>query len=252
MSFPNPDGQKKLDEMSTKLKEHLSDERIDLLRRYFEAANNFYQIITLKRLFRIINSQNSETYTEDDFLAYAEITRHERHYFEIYGLDEIFERQPESTPINRLLLHESLLEYNDYVELYSEKQGRAYYVPEKEVLLKYEDEFYCEQTPQFLAMREFCTKNAKKSDDEVIEDLLFAILFNVKCEHSSPFDALEFINKFSVQLDVNKKKFPEFIRLYCELHNNTRNPFLNGFTPNEWLQRTGDETDSRYLDPKDF
>ena len=163
MSFPNPDGQKKLDEMSTKLKEHLSDERIDLLRRYFEAANNFYQIITLKRLFRIINSQNSETYTEDDFLAYAEITRHERHYFEIYGLDEIFERQPESTPINRLLIHESLLEYNDYVELYSEKQGRAYYVPEKEVLLKYEDEFYCEQTPQFLAMREFCTKNAKKS-----------------------------------------------------------------------------------------
>lgn len=102
MSFPNPDGQKKLDEMSTKLKEHLSDERIDMLRRYFEAANNFYQIITLKRLFRIINSQNSETYTEGDFLAYAEITRHERHYFEIYGLDEIFERQPESTPINRL------------------------------------------------------------------------------------------------------------------------------------------------------
>ena len=86
----------------------------------------------------------------------------------------------------------------------------------------------------------------------MIEDLLFAILFNVKCEHSSPFDALEFINKFSVQLDVNKKKFPELIRLYCELHNNTRNPFLNGFTPNEWLQRTGDETDSRYLDPKDF
>ena len=104
MSFPNPDGQKKLDEMSTKLKEHLSDERIDLLRRYFEAANNFYQIITLKRLFRIINSQNSETYTEGDFLAYAETTRHERHYFEIYGLDEIFERQPESTPINRLPL----------------------------------------------------------------------------------------------------------------------------------------------------
>lgn len=51
MSFPNPDGQKKLDEMYTKLKEHLSDERIDLLRRYFEASNNFYQIITLKGCF---------------------------------------------------------------------------------------------------------------------------------------------------------------------------------------------------------
>lgn len=51
MSFPNPDGQKKLDEMYTKLNEHLSDERIDLLHRYFEAANNFYQIITLKSCF---------------------------------------------------------------------------------------------------------------------------------------------------------------------------------------------------------
>ena len=34
MSFPNPDGQKKLDEMSTKLKEHLSDERIEIGRAH--------------------------------------------------------------------------------------------------------------------------------------------------------------------------------------------------------------------------
>lgn len=178
MSFPNPDGQQELDPMYAKLKEHLSDERIDLLRRYFEAANNFYQIIPLKRLFRIINSRNSEPYTEDDFLAYAEITRHERHYFEIYGLDEIFERQPESTAISRLLIHESLPDYNDYVEMYSEKQGRAYYVPEKEVLLTYEDESYRAHTSQYRAVREFCTKTAKKRDDEAIEDILWGMLFS--------------------------------------------------------------------------
>lgn len=109
--------------MYEELKTRLSDERIDLLHRYFEAANNFYQIIPLKGLLRIINSQNSEPYTEDDFLTYAEMTQLEQHYFEIYGFDEIFERQPESTPINRLLIHESLLEYNDYVEMFSEKQG---------------------------------------------------------------------------------------------------------------------------------
>lgn len=252
MSFQNPDGQQELDEMYAKLKEHLSDDRIDLLRRYFEAANNFYQIIPLKRLLRIINSQNSEPYTEDDFLTYAEITRHERHYFEIYGLDEIFKRQPESTPINRLLIHESLLDYNDYVEMYSEKHGRAYYVPEKDVLLTYEDEAYHAPTPQYQAMCEFCKKTVKKCDDETVEELLREMLFIVKSDHSSPFDALGFINKFSVWLDVNKKKLPEFIKLYCDLHNNTRNPYLNGFTPNEWLQRTGDKTDSHYLDPEDF
>ena len=31
--------------MYEELKTRLSDERIDLLHRYFEAANNFYQII---------------------------------------------------------------------------------------------------------------------------------------------------------------------------------------------------------------
>ena len=78
--------------------------------------------------------------------------------------------------------------------------------------------------------------NVEESDDEVIEDLLFAILFNVKCEHSSPFDALEFINKFSVQLDVNKKKFPEFIRLYCETRSSTVSPRTNGFREPEMRQ----------------
>ena len=251
MSFPNPDSQQELDEMYANLKEHLSDERIDLLRRYFEAANNFYQIIPLKRLLRIINSQNSEPYTEDDFLTYAEMTQLEQHYFEIYGLDEIFERQPESAPINRLLIHESLLEYNDYVEMFSEKQGRAYYVPEKDVLLAYEDEAYHAPTPQYQEMREFCKRTAKKRDDEEIEDILWEILFIVKSEHSSPFDALELINKFSVRFDVSEKKLPEFIKLYCDLHNNTRNHYLNGFTPNEWLQRTGEKADSHYLEPED-
>lgn len=238
--------------MYANLKQHLSDERIDLLRRYFDAASNFYQIISLKRLLRIINSQNSEQYTEDDFLAYVEIARHEQNFYEICGLEELIDSEPESTPINRLLVHESLLDYDDYAEMYSKKQGRAYYVPEKDELLAYEDDFYLENTPQTKAMCEFCKKVSKKSDDEAIEDFIFEILFTVRSENSSPFEALEFINQCAVRLDVNEKNLPEFIRLYCELHNNTRNPYLNGFTPNEWFQKTGSKSDSYCLDPEDY
>lgn len=252
MSITHSHGRHKLDKRYANLKEHLSDERIHLLRRYFEAASNFYQIIPLKRLLRIINSQNIEKYTEDDFLAYVEIARHEQNVYEICGLEELFDSEPESAPINRLLVHESLLECEDYVEMYSKKQGRAYYVPEKEELLAYEDDFYLEQTPQCTAMREFCKKVSKKSDDEAVEDFIFEILFTVRSENSSPFEALEFINQCAVRLDVNEKNLTEFIRLYCELHNNTRNPYLNGFTPSEWFQKTGSRSDSYYLNPEDY
>lgn len=241
-----------IQKMYEELKARLSDERIDLLHRYFEAANNFYKIIPLKRLLRIINSQNSEPYNEADFLEYVEILQNEEHFFAILGMEELFPDEPVSAPINRLLIHESLLDFEDYDELVSSKKGRIYYVPEKDTLLAYEDEFYHEITPQYSAMSEFCKPIAKLGKEMASEDLMDELLFIICGEDSDPFEALNFVNKFSVQLDVKEKKLPEFIRLYCDLHNNTRNPYLNGFTPNEWFQRTGDKDDSRYLDPEDY
>lgn len=238
--------------MYEELKTRLSDERIDLLRRYFEAANNFYKIIPIKRLLRIINSQNSEPYNEADFLEYVEILQNEEHFFATLGMEELFDDEPASAPINRLLIHESLLDFDDYSELLSSKKGRIYFVPEKDALLAFEDDFYHEITPQYSAMSDFCEPIAKISSKMTIEDLMDELLFIIRGEDSDPFEALDFVNKLSVQLDVKEKKLPEFIKLYCDLHNNTRNPYLNGFTPNEWLQKTGDKTDSHYLDPEDF
>ena len=241
-----------IQKMYEKLKTRLSDERIDLLHRYFEAANNFYKIIPLKRLLRIINSQNCEPYNEADFLEYVEILQNEEHFFAILGMEELFPDEPVSASINRLLIHESLLDFEDYDELLSSKKGRIYFVPEKETLLAYEDEFYHDITPQYSAMYEFCETVAKIGKKMTIEDLMDELLFIICGEDSDPFEALEFVNKFSVRLDVKEKKLPEFIRLYCDLHNNTRNPYLNGFTPNEWFQRTAEKEDSRYLDAEDF
>ncbi|MGN1120352.1 MAG: hypothetical protein ACI4Q4_08330, partial [Oscillospiraceae bacterium] len=191
-------------------------------------------------------------YNETDFLEYVEILQNEEHFFDILGMEELDPDEQASAPINRLLIQESLLEFDDYAELLSSKKGRIYYVPEKEALLAYEDDFYHEITPQYSAMYEFCKTAAKIGKKMTIEDLMDELLFIICGEDSDPFEALEFVNKFSVQLDVIEKKLPEFIRLYCDLHNNTRNPYLNGFTPTEWFQRTGDIEDSRYLDPEDY
>lgn len=244
--FPEEYNKETLDEMYDKLRLSLSDDRIELLQRYFDAMNNFYQIIPLKRMFRIINSQNDEQYSEEDFLAFAEIARHERHFYSILGKDELYDDVPVSKPFERELVHESLLEFDDYYEMADAKCDKPYYVPPKDELLKYEDDFYDLKTPQYTAMAEYVHKNIDHRT-EYVEDVMSAILFIIKGEGSSPEEAIDFLKKVRSKVDLSEKQFREFSTLYLDLHNNTRNPYNNGFTPTELFQRTGDHTDSYYL-----
>lgn len=244
--FPKEYNKETLEEMYSKLKLSLSDERIELLRRYFEAMNNFYQIIPLKRMFRIINSQNDEQYSEEEFLAFAEIVRHERHYYFILGKEELYDDVPDSKPFERELVHESLLGFDDYYEMADVKYGRPYYVPAKDELLKYEDEFYEVKTSQYNAMANFVRENISQNA-EYVEDVMSEILFVIRCDDSSPEEAISFLTKAMTKVDFSEEQFSEFSKLYLELHNNTRNPYNNGFTPAELLQRTGDYIQSYYL-----
>lgn len=244
--FPQEYNKEKLDEMYIKLKLSLSDERIELLRRYFDAMNNFYQIIPLKRMLRIINSQNDEQYSEEDFLAFSEIARHEQHFYYILGQEELYDDEPESKPLDRELVHESLLEFDLYYEMADAKCDKPYYVPAKDELLEYEDDFYEAKTPQYNAMADFVRKNIEHNS-EYVEDAMSEMLFIVKGEDSSPEEALEFLDKCNTRINLSEYKYKEFVKLYLDLHNNTRNPYNNGFTPVELLQRTGDQIESNYL-----
>lgn len=244
--FPEEYNKKTIDEMYNKLRQALSDERIELLRRYFDAMNNFYQTIPLKRMFRIINSQNDEQYSEEDFLAFAEIARHERHFYSILGQEELYDDMPVSKPFERELVHESLLDFDIYYEMADAKCDKPYYVPPKDELLKYEDDFYEEKTPQYNAMAEFVHENIEHRS-EYVDDLMSDILFIVTSDDSSPEAALRFLKKFNVKINLSERQYKEFVKLYIDLHNNTRNPYNNGFTPAEFLQRTGDQIESNYL-----
>jgi hypothetical protein len=238
-----------LDEMYDKLKTTLSDERIELLHRYFNAMNNFYQTIPLKRMLRIINSQNDEPYSEEDFLAFAEIVRHERHFYYIVGREELYDDVPESKPIERELVHESLLEFDIYYEMFAHKLDKPYYVPPKDELLKYEDDFYEEKTPQYNAMAEFAEKNLLRFYNENfdVDEIMGEIMFEVQSFDSTPDDALDFMGKAGRNIALSKEKYAEFAKLYVALNNNTRNPYNNGFTPTEMLAKISDYEESSYI-----
>ena len=68
----------------------LKDTTSRLLRKYFNAAANLYGIIPLRKLYGIITSQNKSLVTKEEFLAFAEIARHECEDYYILGKSELY------------------------------------------------------------------------------------------------------------------------------------------------------------------
>lgn len=56
----------------------LKDPVFRLLRKYFSAASNLYGVIPLRKLYEIIESQNPEVVSREEFIAFSQIARHER------------------------------------------------------------------------------------------------------------------------------------------------------------------------------
>ena len=250
--FPVKYDKNQIDDMYEKLNKSLSGDRIDLLKRYFEAMNNFYKLIPLKRMLRILNEHYEENYSEEDFLEFSEIVRHEMHYYYILGKEELFDNVPASNPIERELVHETLIDFGDeYDELAEAKKYKPYYVMPKDELLKYEDDFYIAMTPECLAMSDFIQQYIT-NDPTRIKDHLYRIFFTIICDDSSPQHALDFMGKFQNIIKLSDKQFNVFSRLYIDLHNNTRNPQLNGFTPSEYFKKSNDKFESMYLDSSDI
>lgn len=67
----------------------LKDTTSRLLRKYFNAMANLYGIIPLHKAKEIVFSLSPKLVTEDEFLAFAEIARHECEGYYILGGDEL-------------------------------------------------------------------------------------------------------------------------------------------------------------------
>lgn len=55
----------------------LKDTASRTMRKYFNAMANLYGIIPLRKAFEIISEQSPSLLTEEEFLAFAEVARHE-------------------------------------------------------------------------------------------------------------------------------------------------------------------------------
>ena len=231
------------------LQKLLSKERTELLRKYFEAISNFYLLIPLKKALEIINGQNEEKYSEEAFFLFSEIVRLEGKYrYDILSRTDFDEKLPEEPISERSLAHEVIFEFDEdeYNTLLKLKAGKDYYIPPRDELLKYSDDRYEPVTAQVDAMKDFIDKYTGIAPNESLE-YVFDILLTIKSDGSSPLTAIEeMMNIKRIQPYV--EHYDEFEKLYVDLHNHTRNPYINGYTPEEYLEKTGNREESYYIE----
>lgn len=223
----------------------LSKEQTELLEKYFEAMGHFYYIIPLKKVYDIINGQYEENYSEDDFLKFAEaVPFNQRLHCDLVGED--FDDDSKTPIFERNLVHESILmDYDVYDDLMYSKRGKNdYFIPPKEELLKYTDDLYEPKSPQYRAMRSFVARYQDVGAREA-EDRLFELMFNIRDGVSSPLAVVNKMSRFS-DIHIYAEHYYEFETLFIDLYNHIRNPHLNGYTPEEYLQMTNAPDESMY------
>ena len=97
-------------------------------------------------------------------------------------------------------------------------------------------DLYIADTPQVRAMERFWRTKMKMSAEES-RDMLADFILMITCD-DRPFDAVS-AELEQMKIDMTVKQLEEFIKLFTDLHNNTRIPSNRGFTPNELAQRSG-------------
>ena len=206
-------------------------EQCERFRQYFDAAAGLYGIIPMHRLLHIVRKYG-ETVSDEEFYAFAEIMRHERHFYMILGEDEIYTDGIAVKPADRELIHDSLIlyQFEGYDELQAEQQGKAYYIPpDRDAFLRYAADGYFERTPQTEALLQFLRRTFRAHDPE---DLLDEIMLTVHAELGDPVSAvLDDLERMKIVM--NQQLLRAFLPLMQELCNHTRIQQNRGYTPDE-------------------
>ncbi len=212
---------------------NLSEEVKTLLADYFEACAHLYGVIPLKSFLKIYNSQN-EAVSEKDFIDFLENFDFESKHYDIVGEDEVYEDVEALEIIDKDLAEEYcyiLDDWDDYINIKERQSGIPYYVPSKEKLLKYKDEYYFEKTLEFIEFRAFLRNQSyltKKKADDIAEDAISFL--------SLGDDTIGDVISDAVRMGLNiknKSEKDEFFRLLYELDKNVRKHIYGGHTYNE-------------------
>jgi len=195
-----------------------------LIEKYLVACINLYGYITKDKLIEIYNVQNDKQISEIEKVSNTVLDKNYIH------------------KINNNFVHEALFVNEIIEEHLSRIEGIPYYIPNKEELLKYVDEYYFEETTYYFDLLKHLKENYKLVTRDVTG---IASEIREMCTHV--FD-IEFILEEVEPLGIKpktKKALIDLTKYISILFENTRMWENNGFTPHEIEEQGFHETLSK-------
>lgn len=211
----------------------ISDDTVKLLRKYLKAMTNLYGVIPLNKVYEIINFQNPGLLTQEEFSQYIMVARHEREYFTIAGEADQYTGRQFETSLNRLLIDLYLIERKTHylARVRTLQADKPYYIPEKNILLRYHDPDYTEPTPQSKAMKYFWHDMMNYSSEST-KNIFLDLQLIARTVDSSIDDVVKYLEGNELQ-NLTKAQMTVFLNLYMDMHNHTRMQCNRGHTPAE-------------------
>lgn len=236
IELPQVYSRPKLDAMYRKIP--LKDAVSRLLRKYFNAIANLYGIIPLQKAWEIISVQSSTLISQEEFLAFAEVARHECEDYCVLREDELYTGGEMREGMDWKIIAMYLL-YDDSGTLYkieAGQQGKPYFVPPKDELLAYDDISYCESMQKAEHLREFLSSRLQL-EASVVEFMFRDILFFVRSDPGGFQTVVDRLKR--VGADLDGKKLCDFATVYQDFSNDTRRRYNRGHTPDELIFMIG-------------
>lgn len=235
ITFPETYSRRKLNTMYREIP--LTDNAFRTLRKYFNAMANLYGIISLREAYKIICQQNSNPVTEEEFLAFAEIARHEIEDYYILGAEDVYFDAKPSPPMEREIVSTIYFAREDdpYIEIKNRQYGKSYYIPPKKELLRYADPFYIEETPELMALENFLATAFHLNDRQ--KSKLRISLLHVREQYDDPLKHIMADFELNDYTFENKESFEKFVKLYQEFNNASRLQCNRGYSPREVSQQ---------------
>ncbi len=234
----------------------LDNKTKELILQYFDAFSNLYAIISMKRALRIIKNQNPDiSLTEDEFCDFIDSFDYSDKYYIIVYDNEIYSDEPckETDSLKKFLIAEFLytIDYDAYDEMKESQDGFRFYVPERNELLKYSDEFYYEKTAQQINMKNFLKTELNINEevaDVVVEDWvgMWRVCTANDVDIDSSLNDLRRMSRGKFKDFKNFNQAKKFTALYADMFNHTRLPIFRGLTPIEANEEVSPEVYENY------
>ena len=188
----------------------------------------------MKKAYRIIEKQNPEiNLTKERFCEIVDGLDFEDKHYAVLSEDEVYCDDADTADLfDKLLIAEYIFVFGDpadYEKLVFEQGDRPFYVPEKDELLKYEDDFFYEKTKHYYNFESFLRDDLGLTFYKDIAEDFAGMLMIDDYKPDYAITTLKKLCKPKFKEFADKQEAEKFFRLYTNLRNHTRKHSNRGY-----------------------